>query len=79
MGAGSRPKMLSEVRRVMQSGRHTPLALKHYEAGRVSAEVVAECVSQDATGSDAATSTLLPAVRFIFEETEARVAASQMA
>ena len=62
------PKMLTEVRRVMENGRHAPVALKHYRAGNISVEDVAEYVSQDATHSPDAAQTLLPAVRLILEE-----------
>ncbi len=61
-------KMVTEVRRLLEKGRHAPVALKHYRAGRIGVEAVAEFVSQDATGSDAAAETLLPAVRAVLEE-----------
>jgi hypothetical protein len=62
------PKMISEVRRVMENGRSSPAALKHYRDGRISVEEVAEWVSLDATRSQDAAKTLLPAVRLILEE-----------
>ena len=68
------PETLSEVRRVMENGRNSPAALKHYRSGRISVEEVAEWVSLDATRSQDAAKTLLPAVRLILEETDAGVA-----
>lgn len=62
------PKLVSEVRRLMESGRHTPVALKHFRTGKIKAEEVAAYVSQDATGSDDDADTFLPTVRLILEE-----------
>lgn len=62
------PKMAKEVRQLMENGRHAPVALKHYRAGRLSVEDVAEYVSQDAAGSDKLAKTLLSAVRLVLEE-----------
>lgn len=61
-------KMAREVRQLMESGTHAPIALKHYRAGRIKAEEVACFVSQDATGSDKLAESLLPAVRLVLEE-----------
>lgn len=61
-------KLAKEVRRLMEDGRHAPVALKHYRAGRMNVEDVALYVSQDATGSEKLAETLLPAVRLVLEE-----------
>ncbi|MDP9438409.1 MAG: hypothetical protein M3P49_06665, partial [Actinomycetota bacterium] len=62
------PKELSEVRRVLEHGKHGSVALKHYRAGSISVEEVAEIVGWEVSHSLEATPALSRAVRRALEE-----------
>jgi hypothetical protein len=68
------PKLVDEVARVLVEGKHSPTAVKHYRAGRVDAEVVAEHVSQDLIGNMTGTEKLLPLVRRVLDAMKSEVA-----
>ncbi len=69
-------ELANEVARVMVSGRHSPLAVKHYRKGTggVDAYIVAEHVSQDLIGNMTGAERLLPTVQRVLEAMKAEVA-----
>ncbi len=62
------PKELSEVRRVLEYGQHGSVALKHYRAGSISAEDVADFVSWEVAHRLEATPALSRTVRHVLDE-----------
>ncbi len=61
-------KELSEVRRVLEHGQHGSVALKHYRAGSISAEDVADFVSWEVAHRLEATPALSRTVRHALDE-----------
>jgi hypothetical protein len=57
-----------EVKRVLERGQHAPVALKHYRAGRIGPDEVAEFVSRDLTGSEDSAGRFIPTVRDVLED-----------
>ncbi len=62
------PKELSEVRKVLEHGKHASVALKHYRDGNISVEEVAEYVSWEVSQHLEATPILLRAVRCVLDD-----------
>jgi len=60
-------ELASKVKRLLEEGQHAPVALRHYRAGRIGPDEVAEYVSHDLIGSEEAAGQLVPAVRAVLE------------
>jgi len=61
-------KLAGQVKRVLEQGQHAPVAFKHYRAGRIGPDEVAEFVSRDLTGSEDSASRLLATVLTVLED-----------
>ncbi|PLS87436.1 MAG: hypothetical protein CYG60_01895 [Actinobacteria bacterium] len=62
------PKELSEVRKILEHGQHGSVALKHYRAGTISAEEVADYVSWEVAGTLDPAPALKRGVRHVLDE-----------